>query len=283
MDYGFLAIFTGLASAICYGASDFGGGFASRRREAMMVVLVSQAAGMVLLLLLITFFLNEPLPPTADLFASAAAGMLGTIGLVRFYQELALGRMGIIAPAVAVVTVAIPVLFSATTEGLPQANQVAGILLAILAIWLITRSGNDEAAITLRDMAVILLIGLMFSSFLVTIGTVSERSVTWPLVASRFASIAIILVFLALKGRWGASVPRSQIPMLSLIGFLDVGGSFFYAISSALGRLDMAAVVASLYPGVTVILARVVLSEEIGNKQWLGIAMALAAIVLITL
>jgi drug/metabolite transporter (DMT)-like permease len=282
MDYGFLAIFTGLASAICYGASDFGGGFASRRREAMMVVLVSQAAGMVLLLL-ITFFLNEPLPPTADLFASAAAGMLGTIGLVRFYQELALGRMGIIAPAVAVVTVAIPVLFSATTEGLPQANQVAGILLAILAIWLITRSGNDEAAITLRDMAVILLIGLMFSSFLVTIGTVSERSVTWPLVASRFASIVIILVVLGFTGRWRTAVPRRQIPMLSLIGFLDVGGSFFYAISSALGRLDMAAVVASLYPGVTVILARVVLSEEIGNKQWLGIAMALAAIVLITL
>jgi drug/metabolite transporter (DMT)-like permease len=282
MDYGFLALFTGLASAVCYGASDFGGGFASRRREAMMVVLVSQAAGMVLLLL-ITFFLNEPLPPTADLFASAAAGMLGTIGLVRFYQELALGRMGIIAPAVAVVTVAIPVLFSATTEGLPQANQVVGILLAILAIWLITRSGNHEAAITLRDMAVILVIGLMFSSFLVTIGTVSERSVTWPLVASRVASIAIILVFLGFSGRWSTSVPRSQILMLSLIGFLDVGGSFFYAISSALGRLDMAAVVASLYPGVTVILARVVLSEEIGNKQWLGIAMALAAIVLITL
>ena len=132
MDYGFLAIFTGLASAVCYGVSDFGGGLASRRREALMVVLVSQAAGMVLLLL-IAFFLNEPLPPTADLFASAAAGILGTIGLVRFYQELALGRMGIIAPAVAVVTVTIPVLFSAFTEGMPQANQIAGILLATRA------------------------------------------------------------------------------------------------------------------------------------------------------
>lgn len=281
MDYGFLAIFTGLASAISYGASDFGGGYASRRNDAFMVVLVSQSAGMALLLV-IAFFLNEPLPPPADLLAAAVAGMLGTIGLVRFYQELAGGRMSIVAPAVAVVTVAIPVLFSIFTEGMPQRNQIIGIFLAILAIWLITRSGSDRTAVTARDMAVILVIGLMFSSFLVTIGTVSERSIVWPLVASRFASIAIILVVLILRGRWRSSIPRGQLPMLSLIGFLDVGGSTFYALASALGRLDIAAILTSLYPAVTVMLARILLSEEIGRRQWLGIAIALAAIVLIT-
>ena len=70
--------------------------------------------------------------------------------------------------------------------------------------------------------------------------------------------------------------------MLSLIGFLDVGGSTFYALASALGRLDIAAILTSLYPAVTVMLARILLSEEIGRRQWLGIAIALAAIVLIT-
>jgi drug/metabolite transporter (DMT)-like permease len=282
-----LAILAGLASAIGYGAGDFGGGYASRRTDALLVVLVSNSTGLVLILL-IAFFLAEPLPPAADLLAAAAAGTLGTIGLVRFYQELAGGKMGVIAPSVAVVTVSIPVLFSAISEGMPKTSQIAGILLAIMAIWLITREGttrdrDEKSALTLRDMAVILVIGLMFSAFLVTIGTVSERSIAWPLVAARGVSILFVILFLALSGRWGSSVPRSQLKLLGGIGFLDVGGSVMFALSSALGRLDIAAVVTSLYPAVTVLLARIMLSEELGSRQWLGIGLALLAIVLITI
>lgn len=234
------------------------------------------------LLLLIAIQRAEPLPPAIDLVASALAGALGTLGLVRFYRELSGGRMGIIAPATAVVTVTIPVLFSAITEGLPQANQIAGIFLAIAAIWLITRSGS-QAAITPRDIASILLMGFLFSIFLVTIGTVSERSIIWPLVASRTASIALVIAILALTRRRSLRIPRGQLPLMTLIGFLDVGGSGFFAISSLLGRLDFAAVLSSLYPAVTVLLARVILSEQVGRRQWLGIAVALAAIVLITI
>jgi drug/metabolite transporter (DMT)-like permease len=282
-----LAILAGLASAIGYGAGDFGGGYASRRTDALLVVLVSNSAGLVLLLL-IAFLLAEPLPPAADLVAAAAAGTLGTIGLVRFYQELAGGKMGVIAPSVAVVTVAIPVLFSALSEGMPKTNQIAGIFLAILAIWLITRKGatrkrEQKSAFTMRDMAVIVVIGLMFSAFLVTIGTVSERSIAWPLVAARSVSILSVILFLTITGRWGSSVPRSQLKLLSGIGFLDVGGSAMYALSSSLGRLDIAAVVTSLYPAMTVLLARIMLSEELGSRQWLGIGLALVAIVLITI
>jgi drug/metabolite transporter (DMT)-like permease len=281
MGYGLLAILAGLASAISYGASDFGGGLASRRNDALLVVLVSQVSGLALIVMM-AFLLGEPLPPTADLLSAAAAGIVGTTGLVRFYQELARGKMGIIAPSVAVVTVTIPVLFGAITEGLPQAQQIAGILLAILAIWLITRPENHVSAISLHDMGTILVIGFMFSAFLVTIGTVSERSITWPLVASRSASILAVVIVLLWTGRWQPFVPRERLPMLGVVGFLDVGGSTFYALSSALGRLDIAAVITSLYPAVTVLLARVVLSEETGNRQRLGITIALAAIVLIT-
>jgi drug/metabolite transporter (DMT)-like permease len=281
MSPGLLAILAGFVSAISYGASDFGGGYASRRNDALMVVLVSQVAGMVLISL-IAFFLAEPLPSTADLLASATAGVLGTIGLVRFYQELAGGRMGVIAPSVAVVTVTIPVFFSALTEGMPRSNQIVGIFLAILAIWLVTSERKQPYAISLRDIAVILVIGLMFSAFLVTIGTISERSIIWPLIASRSASILSVILVLVFSRRWKSPMPRDQLPMLSVVGFLDVGGSAFYALSSSLGRLDIAAVIASLYPAVTVLLARVILSEEIGLRQWLGIGMALAAIVIIT-
>jgi drug/metabolite transporter (DMT)-like permease len=132
-------------------------------------------------------------------------------------------------------------------------------------------------------MAVIVVIGLMFSAFLVTIGTVSERSIAWPLVAARSVSILSVILFLTITGRWGSSVPRSQLKLLSGIGFLDVGGSAMYALSSSLGRLDIAAVVTSLYPAMTVLLARIMLSEELGSRQWLGIGLALVAIVLITI
>jgi len=282
MGSGLLIILSGLAAAISYGASDFGGGYASRRNDALVVVLVSQAAGMVLVLMF-AFFLNEPLPPTADLLAAAAAGLLGTIGLIRFYEELARGKMGIIAPSVAVVTVTIPVLFSAFSEGIPPAQQIVGIILAITAIWLITRTGKQAFVVSWRDLGVILVIGLMFSAFLVTIGTVSERSIAWPLVASRSVSILGLIIVMIISGRWGTHVPRGQLPLLAAVGLLDVGGSALYALSSSLGRLDIAAVVTSLYPAVTVVLARVLLSEEIGSRQWLGIATALTAIGLISL
>ena len=161
--------------------------------------------------------------PLADYpqHAAAVAGILGTLGLIRFYQELAGGRMGIIAPATAVVTVTIPVLFSAITEGLPQANQIAGIFLAIAAIWLITRSGS-QAAITPRDIASILLMGFLFSIFLVTIGTVSERSIIWPLVASRTASIALVIAILYRRTEVPALKPLNGEALSAAASVLDV-------------------------------------------------------------
>jgi drug/metabolite transporter (DMT)-like permease len=276
-----LAILAGLASAASFGASDFGGGFTSRRNDPYVVVLVGQFVGL-LVLLLAAILLSEPLPPAVDLIASAVAGMLGSLGVVRFYRELSGGRMGVVAPLTAVVTVAIPVLFGVITEGLPQLNQLAGILLALFSVWLITRSAN-HGPVTLRDMASILLTGLLFSIFIVVIGTVSERSIVWPLVASRLASIPILVAIIAFTPNRSFSLSKNQLPLMGLIGLLDVGGSSFFALSSALGRLDIAAVLASLYPAVTVLLARVVLSEQISGRQWFGIALAIAAIVLITL
>ncbi len=276
-----LAILTGLASAASFGASDFGGGFTSRRNDPNMVVLVGQIVGL-LVLLLAAILLSEPLPPVGDLIASAVAGMLGSLGVVRFYRELSGGRMGVVAPLTAVVTVAIPVLFGAVTEGLPQLNQLAGILLALFSVWLITRSAN-QGTVTLRDMASILLTGLLFSIFIVVIGTVSERSIVWPLAASRLASIPLLIAIIAFTPDRSFSLSKNQLPLMGFIGLLDVGGSSFFALSSALGRLDIAAVLASLYPAVTVLLARAVLSEQISGRQWFGIALALAAIVLITL
>jgi drug/metabolite transporter (DMT)-like permease len=276
-----LAILAGLGSAVGFGVGDFGGGLASRRTNPYLVVLVGQITGVVALLL-IAFWQSPPLPPTADLLAAAVAGIMGTLGVVRFYGELARGRMGVVAPLTAVVTVTIPVLFGSLTEGLPQPTHLVGILLAVASIWLITQS-SVGAPVTLRDLANILLMGLLFSIFIVVIGTISDRSIVWPITASRSASIPILIAIVAFTRGRGIAVTRGQMPLLVFVGLLDVCGSGLFAVSSALGRLDIAAVITSLYPAVTVLLARTILSEEINGRQWAGIALALAAIALITI
>ncbi|MFN2134408.1 MAG: EamA family transporter [Candidatus Promineifilaceae bacterium] len=277
-----LSIFAGLASAVTYGAGDFSGGYASRRSRATMVVLVSQFSGL-LILLLLALLQRAPLPPASDLLAAGIAGTLGTIGLVQYYQELSRGRMGVIAPLTAVVTVTIPVLYGSLSLGLPSPSQLVGMLLALAAIYLITRAGS-HAPVTRRDLGIVLVMGALFSVFLVTIGTVSARSIFWPLIASRAASASFLLLFLLLNRRGSLTVVSGdRLALMAFVGLLDIAGSSLFALSSAMGRLDIASVLASLYPAVTVLLARFVLSEPINGRQWLGILVAVAAIILITL
>ncbi len=281
MNIEIMAIVAALASAVAWGAGDFGGGLSARHNDAYSVVLVSRLAGLIFLLLLL-LIVREALPPTADLLLAAFGGILVTLALVQFYRELAGGRMGIVAPLTAVVTASVPVLFSAVTEGLPSASQIIGILLALLSIWLITRSGS-HGKVSWRDLSVILLIGLLFSSFFIIVGTISERSVLWPLVTGRASSLIFILIIMITMRRQSLAIARRQLPLMVVTGLLDVGGSAFFAFSSSLGRLDIAAVLASLFPAVTVLLAKVVLDEQVSSRQWIGVAVALAAIILITL
>lgn len=275
----FLAILFGLASAASWGAGDFSGGFASRRSKPLTVVLFSQITGF-FLVLGAQLWVREPLPPLGDLLLAGAAGILGTLGLIRFYRELSGGRMGVIAPLTSLVTAVLPVLFTVVRAGLPQPAQLAGFGLGLLAVWLISRSGTDQR-LRRADVPVILFMGVAFGLYFIAIGTVSRSAILWPLIASRSASIAmLLLMFLFTRTR--PSAAAGQWRMMLLIGALDVGGSGLYALATSVGRLDVAAVLASLYPAVTVLLARVVLDERLSPGQWAGVAAALAAIVLIT-
>lgn len=276
-----LVILAGLAAALGYGAGDFSGGYAARRSDPYVVVLISGVSGLILLLLAV-LLTAAPLPPTGDLLAAAIAGIFGALAVTRFYRELSRGHMGIVAPLTAVVTVTLPLLFSMLTEGLPGLNETAGMALAVAAIWMITRSAGP-ALVTKRDLSTILVMGFFFSIFFIVIGTVSERSVLWPLIASRAASIPLMLLIVLATARGKRPFALRQLPLIALVGLLDVSGSAFFALASSLGRLDIAAVLASLYPAATVLLARSLLKEQISGGQWLGLALALLAIILITL
>jgi len=277
---GIPSIFLGLASAISWGAGDFTGGLITKRVNVFIVAIISQAFGMLLVLALAILF-REPMPLAMDLFYAAVAGISGASGLVIFYRGLAFGRMAIVAPAAAVVTASIPVIFAAQIEGLPGIHQFVGFVLALLAIWLISSTGSGER-INIKDLGPPIAAGLGFGLFFILIDRVSTGTVYWALVAARCASLFFLISIAVIFGQAGRP-SIDQIPIIALVGVLDVGGNVFYLLAAQAGRLDVAAVLASLYPAMTVFLARTILKEQLSFQQWLGLLVTLLAVILITL
>ncbi|MCB8977409.1 MAG: DMT family transporter [Ardenticatenaceae bacterium] len=279
-----LAVAYGLASAAVWGAGDFSGGFASKRGNVYTVVLLSQVVGLVCLLTL-ALLLEGALPPAQDLLFGGLAGLAGVIGLLALYTGLAKGRMGVVAPMTAVLAAIIPVVVGIATDGVPPVLVLVGFGLAVTAVWLLSGGGQADG-IRRDELGLALLAGLGFSLFFVFIDKVSAGVVFWPLTAARVASVPLLLVFL-LSRRWHHArweLPaRSVLPIIALSGILDSGGNYFFTLATQSGRLDIAAVLASLYPASTVLLARLILKETLGTRQWIGVVVALIALVLIAL
>ncbi|AKB86197.1 EamA family transporter [Methanococcoides methylutens] len=275
-----LIIFFGLAAAATWGAADFSGGFATRRASVYSVVIITQAVGLVVLPLLAVYF-SEDLPPMSGMFWGVVAGISGSAGLLLLYHALSKGKMGVVAPISAVVTVALPVVYGSINEGLPAGYQIAGFVLAIGAMWLISNTG-EKGEIKKQDVVYPLLAGVGFGIFYISVDLFSESAVFWPLTIAKVSSIVMILGFALL--RKSASLPsKSVLPVIILAGIFDASGNLFFALASQVGRLDIATVMASLYPGSTVLLAWIILKERLSSIQWLGVVLALAAIALIAL
>jgi drug/metabolite transporter (DMT)-like permease len=275
-----LAVLYGLASAASWGAGDFSGGFATKRSSVYSVVIVSQCVGAIFLVGVALLF-GESWPILSDWLYGAGAGLAGVVGLVALYRGLALGRMGLVAPLAAVVTAIVPVVVSIFSEGLPTGLQLVGFAVALLAVWLIAGNGA-EGRIQVTDLVFPVVAGLGFGFFFILIDRVTEGNIFWPLVAARGASVGMLLLGLSLTRQ--LELPRlSQFPIIALAGLLDTGGNAFFVLAAQLGRLDIAAVLSSLYPATTVILAWLILQERLTSQQWLGVWAALMAVMLIAL
>ncbi len=274
------AIFFGLASALCWGAGDFNGGFATKRNNVYSVVIVSQIVG-IALLVSTALLLSEQFPASKDMFIGGTAGICGGLGLLALYRGLARGNMSIVAPVTAVVTAIIPVIFGMFIEGIPHILQLAGFGLAIIAVWFISQS-DGETRVLWRDLSLPSAAGVGFGLFFILIDRVSDGAVLWPLVAARITSITMMFLFVTVT-RHGEIPTAPQLPVIALAGIFDTGGNAFFALAAQAGRLDIAAVLSSLYPAGTIILARFILKERLGRQQWLGVIAALAAVVLIAL
>jgi drug/metabolite transporter (DMT)-like permease len=187
--------------------------------------------------------------------------------------------MGIAAPVSAVLTASLPVLFSIFTVGLPSLLQVGGFILALLAITLISRPERTKGRP--EGIGLALLAGCGFGCFFILISRVSHSATFWPLAVARFTSVLFLLVMVRLRQQ--QTLPRSNvIPLILLAGVLDAIGNAFFVLAAHAGRLDVAAVLSSLYPAATVMLAALVLRERVTRIQAIGIVLALLAVPLIS-
>jgi drug/metabolite transporter (DMT)-like permease len=268
----------GLASALSWGAGDFCGGVATKRAGAYQVVIGSQLAGAAALLALAVATGEVP-PAPVNLLWCGAAGLAGAVGLLALYRALAIGRMGVAAPVSGVLSAALPVVAGSFVDGVPRAQTLAGFALATVAVWLVART--DDAVIHPRELGLPVIAGFGFGCFITVIGRASGGTVYWPLVSARAASLAV-LTTIAFLTRQRASPDAHDVPIVALAGVFDAGGNAFFVAAAHAGRLDVAAVLSSLYPAGTVLLAWSILSERIGRWQFAGLIASLVAITLIT-
>jgi len=273
------AVFYGLACAVIWGAGDFSGGMAVKRTNPYGAVIAAHAVSLMMLLTL-GFITREPLPPTQDLLWGCVAGVGGGIGLALLYSALASGQMSIASPVSALVAAGLPVLVGAFSDGLPRIVTLSGFALALAAVWLI--SGGVSVKLQIEKISLPLLSGVCFAAFFIFLDKGSGQSILWPLVATRVASITSLLSFSIITRQPWIPTRESWIPIIAS-SLLDSAGNALYAMSARMGRMDVAAVLGSLYPGSTVLLAWFILKECVSPLQMLGILVALAAILLITL
>jgi drug/metabolite transporter (DMT)-like permease len=265
----------GLAAAASYGTADFCGGVAAKRSHVVGVTTAARLCGLIMTVVL-AVMTQEPWPAARALGWACAAGLVGGLALPAFYRALAIGKMGIGASVTSVLAAAVPVVVAAFSEGLPRRVQVFGLLLAMAGLWLISR---PDGKIRPEGLGLAVLAGLGFGCFLVFLHLGGMQGVYWPTAAALGSSLLLSILILAMQR--GSLPTRRALHVVVAAGVLDTFGNVFFVLASRYGRLDVAAVLSSLYPGVTVMLAWLFLSERITRLQTAGMSAALIAVPLI--
>ncbi len=285
----------GLTVAALWGVSDFLGGLASRRAPAVLVVAIAHTLSVVLLVVsAAATHANFPSERTA--VWGLITGLSGGGAVIVFYQALALGEMGLAAALAGLLSAAAPVVFSWVAEGRPKTTQIIGFVIAAVAIFLIAYEPHGRPHP--KGLALAALAGLGFGVFLITSKFASQGAIEWPLAYSRMASAslaaALLLVMRVRQGKHlrgnEASRPKrsSRYVLLVLLlagsaGILEAVGNLIYMLATLEGRLDVAAVLSSLYPAGPILLGMWLLKERVTRGKALGMALALTAVVLISL
>jgi drug/metabolite transporter (DMT)-like permease len=266
-----------LAAAVSWGVGDFLGGLKSRTLRPIAVLIVAQPIGGVLLGIWIA--IRGEGPPGAEILWASLAAIFGTIGLIAFYRGMAAGALSVVAP-IAGAGAAIPVVWGLARGDHPSAYQELGFVAAFVGVVLASFERRPQAVRLAAGVGWAAVAMAAFGAFYVPMHAASQGDFLWAAFVFRLTSMALVAAaWLALRP---PSARRADLPALVAIGVLDTGGNVFFAAASQNGLVSVVSILASLYPVVTVLLARAVLHERVHRSQELGIALALGGIVLIS-
>jgi drug/metabolite transporter (DMT)-like permease len=266
----------GLAAVVTWGTSDFLGGYATRRANAFLFSTVVNIGGLLLVGTLASTT-HAAFPSGRSVLWVLAGGASGGASLAIFYRALASGRMGLTAPVAAVFSAAIPTIFSMFTEGVPGKIPVIGFFLAAIGLWLITRAEDGN---TPEGIGLALLAGTGFAVFYLCVRQASDGSAFWIATFTRTGGL-LITGLIVLMQREFSDITAAGVRWGLLTGCVDSIGTILFVRASQTGRLDEAVVISSLYPAVTVLLARIFLKEHFTRWRFVGLLAALAAVPMI--
>lgn len=270
-----LAVGLALAASACWGVADFTAGLLSRRLSAVLILLIQQAFG-VLVVAVVVLARTEGPPDGRAIALSLLAGLAGAIALGCFYRALAVGTMSVVAP-ISASGATLPVVVGIATGERPSALQAVGLAVTMIGVLLASREVHDgdearDAARTSILLALVAAVG--FGAFFTLSDAAADESVLWLLLVGRGVSVVLLVAVVAAAAERPARPARRDLATMCLVGALDLLATGLYAVANTEGLLAVVAVVGSLYPVTTVLLARVVLHERLRTAQAAGVLLA---------
>lgn len=285
-----------LLSSVIWGLADFAGGLASRRSTALQTLMVTTPAGL-LLILPIGVVLGGNVAGTA--LPGIGAGVFGAVGILLLYAAFAAGPMGIVSPLSAVLGAAIPVLVGLLRGDRPGSAAYLGMALALVAIVTVglephaPTDDSDHQQMNRRAFLLAIAAGIAIGMFFTVVSLAPRDGGLWPVIWARVTSTVVIIVLVLamwIRARLAGSVAPQLFPAVNsvrrlavLAGVLDVAANGFYVLATQVGLLSVVAILGSLYPAATVLLARFLLAERLRPIQKVGMFTALVAAVLLAI
>lgn len=275
-----LGILFAFSAAIAWGSADFSGGLATRRINQFQVLALSAISGLVVLSTFALIWRETFLTPRG-IVLSTLGGVTGAVGMTALYKGLSSGRSASVAPTAAVIGAALPVGYSVLFESTPTTLQFFGFLLAFLGIWLVSQSSAARDAGSRQAFMLACVAGIGFGSFFILISLADPGKIILPFMVARIAVLCIALILMRL---YRLPMPSlTAYPSGLLAGALDAIGNIFFLLARQYTRLDIAVLLSSMYPAMTVLLANRFAKEHVSRNQQAGVAICLIATMLISL
>jgi drug/metabolite transporter (DMT)-like permease len=272
------AIALALGASLTWGLADFFGPLKARTLGVLRVLVYVQLGGLASIALIVAIRGKGPADWAALLAIPAAVS--GTLGLYAYYRGIGVGAMSIVTP-IAGISAIVPVIVGIASGDRPSAWQLGGIGCALVGVFLAAREPGRTGPRFAAGVGLALLAALGFGGYFPPMHAAGNADFWWASLFFRITSSAVILAAVAVR-RPALRVPPVQVPLLALVGTGDMLGNLLFAAASTSGLVSITSVLASLYPIVTVVLARIVLAEQVARTQEAGIGLTLAGVALIS-